>query len=742
MIRSDLPAKISGEIVFGMDLSEPGMLWGALVLSPVAHGRLRSLDFRRARAMPGVVAVVGPEDVTRLTGTESGDPARPVFPSDEVAYRGQPLAAVAASTLAEARAAARAVAIEIDPLPVAADLEEIFPDWPGSAADGSPHVIAHVRAGVGDVDAAFRAADFVQSEKYRTSGVAQVALEPHACLARVDGGVWTVRTSTQSPFGVREDASEILGIPEASLIVEGAWVGGAFGGKTSAFLEQYALVLAAATGHWVKLALNYTEEFSLGRSTLPAVVWIESAVRGGKVVARRARLLLDTGASLPGRDFATGYAIGFLLGPYRTDAFEVEGYAVRTNKPPFGPHRAPFVPQCAFVADSHMDGIARRMGVDPVAFRIAHVWREGDQTPLGQPVGPFGLTECLEKAGRLLATWRKEIPDGGGYGIAVGCGFWSTNAGAGGETTLRLTPTELVIEQGEREIGSGSVIRGLPAVAERVLRVPADAVRVGYSDTSRAPFDSGVFGSRTVGALGQAVEKAARQMSTELAHRLHSPGPAYLRREEGHLIASAGESRRRVDELLTPEERSGGGLQIAGAHSAPPGSILEERVKSGTFYPYTDFTGAAHLALVHVDPETGAVRVLRYAAFHDAGVVIDPATFRAQVEGGVVMGLGSALTEETLWNTDGRLLNASLLDYRIPTMGEVPPVEVHAVPGFAGAGPFGAKGLGEPPIIPVPATIANAIADATGVRVFELPLTAERVARALKLLPDGEAGRG
>lgn len=738
MIRSDLLPKLAGATEYGADLHEPEMLWGALVLSPVAHGRIRRVDVGAARRMPGVAAVIGAEEARRILGSHSGDPERPVFPAEEVAYRGQPVAAVAAVSRAEAQAAARAVILTIDPLAAVPDIDTAFPDWPESAAEAAGRTVAHVHAAHGDLERLFREAEFVHAETYRTNGVAQVALEPHACLARVEDGRWYVRTSTQSPFGVREDASSILGVPEASLVVDGSWVGGGFGGKTSALVEPFALLLAAATGKWVKLALDYTEEFLLGRSTLPAVVRLETAVRGGRMVARRVRLLLDTGASLPGRDFATGYAIGFFLGPYRYEAFELEGYAVRTHKPPFGPHRAPFAPQCAFVAESHLDGIARRLGADPVAFRLAHAWRDGETTALGQTVGPFGLAECLEKAGALRETWRRELPEDQGFGLGIGCGFWSTSAGAGGEALLTLTPTELIIRQGERDIGTGSVVRGLVVVVERVFAIPADAVRVEYRDTSEAPFDSGVFGSRTVAALGQAVEKAARQIAVVLGERMGGSGQVELAREGARLVVVRAGRRSAVGDLLTPEERTAGGLRADGAHTAPPGRLDDGRVRAGTFYPYTDFTGAAHLALVHVDRETGLVRVLRYAAFHDAGTVLDPVAFRAQVEGGVVMGLGTALTEETMWAPDGRLLNPSLLDYRIPTVGEVPPIEVHAVPGHPGAGPFGAKGLGEPPIIPVPAAVANAVADATGIRVLELPLTAERVARALNLLPQAE----
>jgi CO/xanthine dehydrogenase Mo-binding subunit len=207
-----------------------------------------------------------------------------------------------------------------------------------------------------------------------------------------------------------------------------------------------------------------------------------------------------------------------------------------------------------------------------------------------------------------------------------------------------------------------------------------------------------------------------------------------LEREDGRLVAVADGKRRPVAELFTAEERARGGLEAHGQHYANQVSIDESRVAEGEFSPYTDFTGAAHVAEVAVDRETGQVRVVRYAAFHDTGTVLDAAMFRGQVEGGVVMGLGAALTEEMLWSADGRLENPGLLDYRIPTLGEVPPIEVHSIEGFRGAGPFGAKGLGEPPIVPVPAAIANGVADATGARVQELPLSAERVARALKLL--------
>jgi CO/xanthine dehydrogenase Mo-binding subunit len=727
--RPDARAKIRGEVEFGVDLSVPGMRWGALVLAPVAHGKLRRVDLAAARALPSVVAI-GAADLPGLLGGARGDPERPPFAEQEVVYGSQPVAAVAAPTLQLAREAARAVRVEVDARTPVADLEAVFPDWPGSEAKGSPHVAAHVLARRGDVDRELAAADQVVRGTYRTAGVHQVALEPHACVAEVRGERWLVRTSTQSPFGVREDVASILGIPPESVEVEGTWVGGGFGGKGASLLEPYALLLARAAGAPVRLALTYREEFLLGRSTLPLVARLETGVRDGRIVARRVRLLLDVGTSLPGRDFATGYSIGFLLGPYRTDVFEVEGYAVRTNKPPFGPHRAPMAPQAAFVVESHLAEVARAVGVDPEAFRAAHLWSAGGTTSLGQTVGSFGLAAALDGARHRARQWRDGLP--AGHGVGVGIGFWSTNTGAGGEARLRLDGRSLTIEQGEREIGSGSVLVGLAAVAARRTGAPVERIEVAYLGTSEAPFDSGVFGSRTVGALGRAVDDAAGELLDELGRRAGATGPVALAVEGDRLIVRAGSVRRPVDELLTPDERAAGGLVRSGRHYGVPGTIDESLVVDGAFYPYQDFTGAAHVAEVEVDPATGAVQVVRYAAFHDVGIVLDPASARAQVEGGVVMGLGTALTEEAVWSEDGRLTNPGLLDYRIPRIGDVPPIEVTFVEGYPGAGPFGAKGLGEPPIVPVPATIAAAVGDAVGVHLTELPLSPERVARAVK----------
>ncbi len=729
--RPDARGKLEGTTIYGVDLEAPGMLWGALVPSPVAHGRLRAVDLSAARALNGVVAV-GAADLARLLPGATGDPDRPVFPSEAVVYRNQPVAAVAAPTLELARAAARAVRVDVEALPVVSDVEEVFPEWPRKVPEGSEHIAAHVLAREGDVERAFRTAETVVSETYRTSSVHQVAIEPHACLAEVKDGSWRVRTSTQTPFGAREDIATLLGLPVESVVVEGTWVGGGFGGKGSALLEPYALLLAKASGLPVKLSLRYREEFQLGRTTLPSVVRMETAVSNGRIVARRVRLLLDVGTSLPGRDFTAGYAIAFLLGPYRTPVFEMEGYAVRTNKPPFGAHRAPFAPQCAFVVESHLDHVAREAGLDPVVFRAAHLWKEGDSTPMGQPVGPFGLLTAFERARVTAARWRADAGPDTGVGVAVG--FWSTGTGAGGEARVRLSPGGLEIVQGEREIGSGSVLAGVRAVAARASGLSPDRVMVTYEDTSTAPFDSGVFGSRTTAALGRAVDEAIRALFDDLGRRLGGSGPVRLLEGTGELRVEQGSLERTVRELESESERAGGGIVANGRHYGKSGAIDERKVVTGTFYAYTDFTGAAHAAQVAVDRATGTVRVLRYAAFQDVGTVIDPATAPAQVEGGVVMGLGTALTEEAMWSEDGRLLNPGLLDYRIPTLGEVPPISVDFVEGFRGAGAFGAKGLGEPPIIPVAAAVALAVRDATGAHVTELPLSAERVARALKVL--------
>jgi len=731
MTRSDAEPKARGALGYGTDLEAPGMLWAALVRSPIPHGRIVRMDLSAARKLPGVVAVVGPDELRTLLPKGALEADQPIFPLDEIRYRGEPIAAVAAETLEQARRAAAAVVPEVESLRVDARIEDVFPEWPSEAAAKDPRVVGHVHARHGDVEAKFRNAELVHSETYRTPGVHQMALEPHACLAEVHEGTFRVRTSTQTPFGLREDLASILGIPESRVIVEGTWVGGGFGGKGAMLLEPFALLLALASGRPVKLSLTYAEEFELGRTTLPSIIRLDTAVQGGRIVGRRVRLLLDSGASLPGRDFAVGYSIGFLLGPYRTETYEIEGFAVQTNKPPFGPHRAPFAPQSVFALESHLDGLARRLSEDPIAFRQRHAWHAGDRTAYDQPVGPFGLEAGLQAAARTAGVWRTGLP--AGHGIGVACGFWSTGVGAGGEARLRLQPDGLVILEGEREIGNGSVVHGLAVVAGRVLGLPIESIRVEYGDTATAPFDSGVFGSRTLGALGQAVEKAARSIASTLATRVEAK-EVRLETKGGQVVVVAGRRRQKLVDLLTPKERAAGGIEAAGKYYGPERKVDESRVVAGTVYPYQDFVASVHLVEVEVDRETGHVRVVRYAAFQDVGTAVDPADVAGQVEGGVVMGLGTALSEEMLWTPDARLANPGLLDYRVPRLQDVPPIQVELIEGFAGAGPFGAKGIGEPPIIPVPAAVANAVADATGTRVFELPLTPERVARALKLL--------
>ncbi len=761
MRRTDALPKARGALTYGADLAAPQMLWAAYATSVHPHARLRSLPVEEARAMPGVRAVLTAGDIPRVLPKRRWDPSRPLLVETECRFQGEPVAVVAAQSLVEARAAARFLQskAEWEVLPAFTDLEKEFPEWPDvETMKRHERVNAHVLARRGDFERAVAEADLVHEETFRTPMVAQVPMEPHACLARVQGDDWHVQTTTQTPFGMREDIADKLHLPEAKVRVEGTWVGGGFGGKNEALLETHALLLSRLTDRPVRLSLSFREEFLFTRTTQPAIFRMATCVRDGKPFARRTRLLLDTGASLPGRDFALGYSLGFTLGPYRWDTWELEGYALRTHRAPFGPHRAPLAPQCTFASDGHMDSLARRLKVDPFQLRLEQVWRTGDRTPFGQEVPPFAAAAALEQARALEKEWRRGLAPG--HGIGVGLGFWSTGTSMGGEAVLTLGPKGLTILQGEREIGSGSVVEGLRVIAAQATGLPEDAVEVVYGDTSTAPFDSGVFGSRTVIALGRAVEKGCEALLKELARRSdHSPGEAgeatprpRTSRGKLRLDLQGGEvfvrSPRGTGPLLgylTEEERNGGGLRAHGKEYGRSHELDSSGAVEGDLYAYSDLIAAVHLAEVRVDPDTGSVRVVRYAAFHDAGKVLDREGYRGQVEGGLVMGLGTALSEEGLITSEGRLQNAGLLDYRVPTIRDAPSdLRIIAIEGFPGSGPQGSKGVGEPPIIPVPATVANAVADATGSRVLELPLTPERVARALALIspgaPTGPAG--
>lgn len=744
MTRRDAAAKTAGATAYGTDLSAPRMLWGAYVTSAHPRAKILSIDTKAPRDLPGVVAVLSAADLpVHLPPRETPlDP--PLLATGSVRYLGEPVAIVAAESRAEAQAAARRVIVRYEPEPAFTDIEAEFPTWPeASSLKGDPRVTGHVLARRGTFDDVARHADLVVEETFRTSMVAQVPLETHACLVTAEGNGWHVRTTTQTPFGLREDLADKLGVPQSRVRVEGTWVGGGFGGKNEALLESHAAVLATATGRPVRFALDFREEFLMSRTTQPAIYRMSVAVKGGRMVARRTRLLLDTGASLPGRDFALGYSLGFTLGPYVLDAWEVEGFALRTNRPPFGPHRAPLAPQCVFAAEGIVDATARKLGVDPVEFRRRHIWKAGSKTPFGQAVGPFAAAEALRRAGEMATLWRRDLPPHHGLGVAVG--YWSTGTGAGGEARIRLGPEGMTIVQGEREIGNGTIVETLAAVASEACGLPRSAIRVEYADTSSAPFDSGVFGSRTASTLGFAVWKATMAALEEVssraggARRKDEPA-ARLAWDGSEVVVERGGARIPLKGLLRPEEIRAGGLEREGKHYGGPGALDESVVVEGSLFPYSDFTASVHLAHVAVDEETGAVRVVRYAAFQDPGVVLDPEGFRGQVEGGVVMGLGTALSEEGIVDVRGGLTNPNLLDYRLPTLGDVPPLTIVALEGFPGAGVRGAKGIGEPPIIPVPAAVANAVADATGARVTEIPLSPERVARALELISPGAPG--
>ncbi len=749
MTRTDALPKTAGAREYGFDLSAPKMLWAVYVTSPHPHARLVSLDTEEARRAPLVRAVLTSKEVLSLLPHREIDEASPLLVAKASRFQGEPVALVAAETLAAARAAARLVKSEWEVQPAFTDIESEFSEWPDrDRMKADPRVNAHVLAHRGDFDRIALSCDLVHEEVYRTPMVAQVPMEPHSCLAKVTGEDWHVRTTTQTPFGLREDLADKLGLPQEKVRVEGTWVGGGFGGKNEALLEAHALLLSKLAGRPVRLALTFREEFLFTRTTQPAVFRMSSCVKGGRLVARRTRLLLDTGASLPGRDFALGFALGFTLGPYRLEAWELEGYALRTNRPPFGPHRAPLAPQCTFAAESHLDSLARRMGVDPIEFRKAHIWTPGEINPFGQEVGPFAAAEALDRAHELEKAWRAELKGAEGTGIGAAVGFWSTGTSSGGEAILRLGPKGLSILQGEREIGTGSIVEGLRAIASSRTGLPREAVRVEYADTSRAPFDSGVWGSRTTIALGRAVEKGCLALLRELAARWSKGGSGarggkrtgapVLLFEKREVRVRVGDRVRSLSSLLTRKERREGGILSHGKEYGRSQALDTSLVQEGVLYPYADLIASVHLAQVAIDRSTGAVRVVRYAAFQDAGHVVDPEGYRGQVEGAILMGLGTALTEEGLLTPQGRLLNAGLLDYRVPTIHDVPrELRIEAIEGYLGSGPGGAKGVGEPPIIPVPAAVANAVADATGARVRDLPLTPERVARALGLISSG-----
>ena len=739
--RMDAPGKVTGTAVYASDFALPGMLHGKLLRSREPHARLVRIDAARARALPGVRAVLTAADVpdVRYGGALKDET---VLARDRVRYVGQPVAAVAATTREAAEAALAAIEVVYEPLPAVLDLEAalapgaplIHEAWATYAAIPILHregnVCHRARIVVGDVERGFAEADRIFEHRFRTAMVHQGYTEPRAAVASWDSsGQVTVWSNTQLPFEIQNTLAEILELAPSKIRVIVPGIGGGFGGKLRIGVEHVAALLARRTGRPVRVLTTSEEELTAAYPRQGTRVELRTGVtRAGRITAKEGRIWFDTGAFAGSGPGVASVATLVLAGPYKIPNLLLEGYAVYTNKTNCGSFRAPSGPQANFAVESQMDMIADALGLDPLEFRLQNIVREGDEGPTGQVLAGVGLEECLRRAAAAIGWDDRRPAPGRGKGLA--CGWWTTTGGSSG-VYVKINPDGTVaLNTGAAEIGTAALTGAAQVLAEE-LGVDLADISVVSADTFATPFDFGAQGSRTAFAVGNACRAAVADLRRQLvglaAAQLGVPADALELRDKA--VVGAGK-RVTLAELARLSQASGGGLIAHGTFIAPPTAYDAKRVEAHVYPAFHSPSFHAHAVDLSVDRETGEITLHRYVVAQDVGFAVNPAAIEGQIEGGVAQGLGQALSEELVY-AEGRVLNPNLTDYKMPTALDLPRIESILVQHPSAVGPYGAKGVGEPPNIEPPAAVANAVAAAVGVRVTTLPITAEKVALAL-----------
>jgi CO/xanthine dehydrogenase Mo-binding subunit len=733
MARVDGPEKVTGQARYGDDLPLYGLLHARLVLSEHAHARIVRIDASDALARPGVLAVLTADDLASVLKLPPTSRARESLARGVTRFCGQPVAVVVAESEAAAEDALALVDVEYEELPAVLDaLASLTPESPAVWADGvpgrkvpeetddpalrSPNLADYTRYDRGDLEAGFAAADVVVERSYRTSIVHQSYLEPHTATAAMDPlGNLIVYSSTQGVFLPRKEIARALGLPEHKVKVVAPVLGGGFGGK-GILAQPLAAAIAIKFGRPARVVYTRMDELQAANPAPRMFVTVKmGAKRDGSLTALDARIVVNPGL-YNGGPLANSslYAGAF----YRFPNLRVRGYTVVTNTPPAGAYRAPGGPQTMFAVESTMDELSRELGIDPIELRLKNAAEEGDPMPNGRPWPRIGLRQCLE-ALRELPAWkdRGQRPDEG-VGVAVG-GLFGGLQSAGATCRLEGDGT-LTIVVGSVDISGTNT--GLVLMAAEALGIEPARIRVVNADTDSAPFAGNAGGSKITLTVGTAVVQAAGDARTQL-------------------LAIAGEELEVGPEDL---EIVGGTIKVRGTTDR---SIELARIGSlsmaanGKYAPVygqgrSNVTErapgiAAHLARVRVDPDTHRPQVVGYVAVQDVGKAINPAVVEEQIHGGVAQGIGWALYEGIVLDEDGRVLTGSWLDYAVPSADKVPMIETVLLEVPSKSGPFGVRGVGEPPVIPGAAAIGNAIRDATGVRLTEIPMTAERLHRAM-----------
>jgi len=736
------PAKVTGRALYTADVTLPGMLWGKCLRSPFPHARILSIEVSQARQLPGVHAV--------LTGADLPE-ARigrflldlPVLARDRVRFVGEKVVAVAAESPDIAEEALTLIDVQYEELPaVFAPLEAMqenaprihehpdsyaHPPIPEAFLHGGevqffpliPNVVSQVFYRHGDLGAGFAQADRVFEHTFFVPSVHQGYIEPHACAVSIEPtGKINVWLSNKTPFIARSQLAAALGVPEERVRVNPVSIGGDFGGKGSLMDSVVCYYLAQQSGRPVKMVMTYTEELLAGNPRHSAVITLRSGVtRDGRLTARQAKLVFNCGAYGAFTPLHTVHGGVHAGGPYRVPHIEIECLRVYTNTVPAGHMRAPGAPQTVFAVESHMDMIAHELSLDPLEFRLRNALSEGDSSPMGERWQHVRCKETLSAAAQA-ARWGTEKPPHVGRGI----GMYDREPGAFGPSGAMLSidaAARLTLLTGAADTGTGSYTVLQQIVAEE-LQVPLTAVTVVQGDTDTAAYEVGAGGSRFTHTAGQATLAAAHELKQALltlaAQRL-ACAPAQVQMHQGRFVAADGGSLDLATLMAGAAEQGTAPLTRTGSYM-PGGPVA-----------VTSF--CAQVAEVEVDPETGQVQLRKLVTAHDVGTVINPLTHQGQIEGGVVQGVGQALTEQLLVQ-DGVVTTLHLGDYKLPTAMDIPELTTVLIETKAGPAPYAGKAVGELSNVAIPAAVANAVFAAVGVRLTELPITADKVYAGLR----------
>lgn len=749
--RKDAVDKATGRAVYGPDVQLPNLLHGRILRSKYPHARIRDIDTTRAEKLPGVKAVATARDTIDVRyGVSMRDQS--LFARDKVRHLGDAVAAVAAVSPEVAEEALGLIEVDYEELPVVNSAEEAMD--PGSPLVhehlDSYQPVSHVaswdivrygnvcsytRIERGDIERGFQEADLIVEDDFSTQIAHQGYLEPHASLATVDpSGKVTVWTTNQKPFTVQSILSDLLQLPMTMVRVIPTQIGGGFGGKLELGVEGYCAVLAQKARQPVKIVLSTEEEFLAGNPRHSCHIWLKSGVkRDGTIVARQARVIFDTGAYSGNGPITVALSTLLVPGPYRVDNIKVEGYCVYTNKMSAGSCRGPSGPQSVFAIESHTDSIAAKLQMDPLEFRLKNCVQDGDLSPTGQVLRNVGLRKCLLKAASEIGWERERRERNQGRGIAC---MWWTSGGWATSACVRVNEDGTVaVLTGAVDMGPGAKATSLPQIVAEEFKLPFAAVHMVDADTDTAPYDHGDGGSRMTYSVGTVVRKAAedakRQLVLAASERLEA-AEADIEVAEGRCyVKGAPHKAISMADLAADCKQRRGPILGRASHVAesPP---YDARCVVG--HPYPSFTApsfAAQAAQVVVDADTGRVEVTKMVAAHDVGRAINPQAVEAQLVGGMLQGMGYA-TSEQLVCRNGRLLSTLVSDYLMPTALDAPELCPVIIEEPADSGPYGAKGVGEPPASPAAGAIANAVFDAVGVRIRQLPLTPERVLQSLQ----------